>query len=60
MFGKAISFGGLLFLGGAAVLVTPGFGQAQHHGGGGHGGFHTIGTQEMMREMAAAALKREQ
>jgi uncharacterized protein (TIGR03000 family) len=41
MFGKAFSFGGLLLLAGAAVLVTPGSGLAQHHGGGGHGGgFH--------------------
>jgi uncharacterized protein (TIGR03000 family) len=38
MFRKAFSFGGLLLLAGAAVLVTPGSGQAQHHGGGGHGG----------------------
>jgi uncharacterized protein (TIGR03000 family) len=37
MFRKAFSFGGLLLLAGAAVLVTPGPGQAQH-GGGGHGG----------------------
>jgi uncharacterized protein (TIGR03000 family) len=41
MFRKAFSFGGLLLLAGAAVLVTPGSGQAQHRGGGGHfGGFH--------------------
>jgi uncharacterized protein (TIGR03000 family) len=38
MFRRAFSFGGLLLLAGAAVLVTPGSGQAQHHGGGGHGG----------------------
>jgi uncharacterized protein (TIGR03000 family) len=41
MFGKAFSFGGPLLLAGALVLVTPGSGQAQHHGGGFHGGgFH--------------------
>jgi hypothetical protein len=42
MFRKAFSFGGLLLLAGALVLVTPGFGQAQHRGGGGfsHGGFN--------------------
>jgi uncharacterized protein (TIGR03000 family) len=41
MFRKALSFGGLLLLAGAAVLVTPGSGQAQHRGGGGHhGGFN--------------------
>jgi uncharacterized protein (TIGR03000 family) len=46
MFRKAITFGGLLLLAGAMVLVTPGFGQARGggggHGGGGHGGggFH--------------------
>jgi uncharacterized protein (TIGR03000 family) len=40
MFRKAFSFGGLLLLAGATVLVTPGFGQAQHHGGGHGGGFH--------------------
>jgi len=40
MFRKAFSFGSLLLLAGAAVLVTPGSGQAQHHGGGGHGGGH--------------------
>ena len=38
MFRKVLSFGGMLLLAGAAVLVTPGSGQAQHHGGGGHGG----------------------
>lgn len=37
MFRKAISFGGMLLLAGATVLVTPGLSQAQH-GGGGHGG----------------------
>jgi uncharacterized protein (TIGR03000 family) len=39
---KVFSFGGLLLLAGAVVLVTPGSGQAQHggHGGGGHGGGH--------------------
>ena len=42
MFRKAFSFAGLLLLAGAAVLVTPGSGQAQHRGGGGFhgGGFH--------------------
>jgi uncharacterized protein (TIGR03000 family) len=42
MFRKAFAFGGLLLLGGAAVLVTPGSGQAQHRGGGSFhgGGFH--------------------
>jgi uncharacterized protein (TIGR03000 family) len=41
MFRKAFLFGGLLLLAGAAVLVTPGSGQAQHRGGGGHhGGFN--------------------
>jgi uncharacterized protein (TIGR03000 family) len=40
MFGKAISFGGMLLLAGALVLVTPGSGRAQHHGGGRGGGFH--------------------
>jgi uncharacterized protein (TIGR03000 family) len=47
MFRKAFSFGGLLLLAGALVLVTPGSGQAQRHGGGGSrgggfrgGGFH--------------------
>jgi uncharacterized protein (TIGR03000 family) len=39
MFRKALLFGGTLLLAGAAVLVTPGLGQAQH-GGGGHGGGH--------------------
>jgi uncharacterized protein (TIGR03000 family) len=39
MFKKAFSFGVMLLLTGAVVLVTPGTGQAQHHGGGGgHGG----------------------
>jgi uncharacterized protein (TIGR03000 family) len=38
MFGKALSFGGLLLLSGALVLGTAGSVQAQHHGGGGHGG----------------------
>jgi uncharacterized protein (TIGR03000 family) len=38
MFRKAFLFGGPLLLAGAAVLMTPGSGQAQHHGGGGHGG----------------------
>jgi hypothetical protein len=38
MFRKAFSFGGLLLLAGALVLVTPGSGQAQHHGGGFRGG----------------------
>jgi uncharacterized protein (TIGR03000 family) len=37
MFRKAFSFGSALLLAGAAVLVTPGLGQAQR-GGGGHGG----------------------
>jgi uncharacterized protein (TIGR03000 family) len=37
MFQKAFSFAGTLLLAGAAVLIMPGFGQAQH-GGGGHGG----------------------
>jgi len=46
MFRKTFLFGGLLLLAGATVLVTPGSGQAQHRGGGGHfggargGGFH--------------------
>jgi hypothetical protein len=47
MFRRAFSFAGLLLLAGAAVLVTPGSGQAQHRGGGRfhrggfhHGGFH--------------------
>ena len=38
MLRKMVSYGGMLLLAGAAVLVTPGAGQAQHHGGGGHGG----------------------
>jgi len=38
MFRKAISFGGLLLLVGAAVFVMPGSGLAAGHGGGGHGG----------------------
>jgi len=38
MFRKALSYGGLLLLAGAMVLVTPGFGQARGGGGGGHGG----------------------
>jgi uncharacterized protein (TIGR03000 family) len=42
MFRKTFSFGGLLLLAWAAVLVTPDSGLAQHHGGGGHGGgFHS-------------------
>src|SRR5213080_2459574 len=36
MFGKVFRFGGVLLLSGAAALVTPDRGQAQH--GGGHGG----------------------
>jgi uncharacterized protein (TIGR03000 family) len=46
MFRKVLSFGGLLLLAGAAVLVTPGSSLAQPHGGGGHfsgshiGAFH--------------------
>ena len=45
MFRKAFSFGGLLLLAGAAVLVASGPGQAQHPGGGGFraGGFHAGG-----------------
>jgi uncharacterized protein (TIGR03000 family) len=46
MFRKAFSFGGTLLLVGAAILVAPGFIQAQHgggHGGGGHGGGHFTG-----------------
>jgi len=45
MFAKALSFGGPLLLVGALVLVTPGSGLAQHHGGGGfnHGGFNHHG-----------------
>jgi uncharacterized membrane protein len=44
MFRKAVSFGGLLLVAGALVLVTPGTGQAQHRGGGGfHGGGHFSG-----------------
>jgi len=49
MFLKVFSFGGLLLLAGAMVLVTPGLGQARGgggHGGGGHGGgggFHAGG-----------------
>jgi uncharacterized protein (TIGR03000 family) len=41
MFRKAFSFGGLLLLAGATVLVTPGLGRAQHggYGGGYRGGF---------------------
>ena len=42
MFRKAFSLGGLLFLAGTMVLVTPGLGEARGggggHGGGGHGG----------------------
>jgi uncharacterized protein (TIGR03000 family) len=47
MFQKAFSYGGMLLLAGAAVLVTPSSGQAQRggHGGGGHfGGGHFGGT----------------
>jgi uncharacterized protein (TIGR03000 family) len=41
MFRKALSFGGMLLLAGAAVIVTPGSGLARPHGGGGHfGGGH--------------------
>src|SRR5205809_767603 len=48
MFRKTLSFGGLLLLAGATVLVASGSSQAQHggggHGGGGHGGgFHAGG-----------------
>ena len=44
MFRKAVSFASLLLLAGATVLVAPGSGQAQHHGGGGRGGgFHSGG-----------------
>ena len=41
MIRQALSFAGLLFLGGAVTLATPGSGLAQHgggHGGGGHAG----------------------
>jgi uncharacterized protein (TIGR03000 family) len=41
MFRKALSFGGLLLIAGATVLVTPDLGQARGGGGGhGGGGFH--------------------
>jgi hypothetical protein len=33
MMQKMFSYGGILLFAGAAVLVTPGFGQAQHRGG---------------------------
>jgi uncharacterized protein (TIGR03000 family) len=46
MFGKALTYGGVLFVTGAALLATPTIGQAQHgggHGGGGHFGGGHIG-----------------
>ena len=48
MFGKTFSFAGPMLLAGAAVLVTPGSGQAQHHGGGHGGGFHSGGFHHNM------------
>jgi uncharacterized protein (TIGR03000 family) len=41
MFRKAIPFGGALLLAGAAIILTPSFGYAQH--GGGHGGGAHVG-----------------
>jgi uncharacterized protein (TIGR03000 family) len=44
MYRKAISFGGILLLGGAVVLATPALGRAQRYGGGGnYGGAYSGG-----------------